>query len=142
MTRSPSENMAELDEQLPDCNHWNVKFQDLKAQKALLESHNSDLEKSLAVAEAKAERLERELDRAQHQVTDLISKAASSQALIEGIAAQIVNHAGGPGGKSKFVGSMIQAAARTHGNGRRLDEAVTAIGDQIKAIGHEPEPRS
>lgn len=68
------------------------KFTVVREERDMLRSQLSDLEKSHAVAESKAERLEKEVETLRAQIDSLKAKVVEKETVIQGIAATILTH--------------------------------------------------
>src|SRR6516225_3384151 len=78
------------DVELPDLSGWKQKFVDLRGQRDLLESQMRDMEKSLAVAEAKVEKLDAENSQLRGRLENIQAQATEWRTLISGIAQMII----------------------------------------------------
>jgi chromosome segregation ATPase len=129
------------DVELPDLSGWKQKFVDLRGQRDLLESQMRDMEKSLAVAEAKVEKLDAENSQLRGRLENIQAQATEWRTLISGIAQMIIPvMKGDRQANHQLTGSPPRLVRPEWAKPESSAEAINRIAEGMRATLREEEP--
>ena len=129
------------DDDLPDLSGWKQKFTDLRGQRDLLESQMRDMEKSLAVAEAKVEKLDAENGQLRARLENVQAQATEWRTLISGIAQMIIPvMKGEQQGNHRLTGSPPRLLRPEWAKPESGAETINRIAEGMRSALREDEP--